>query len=111
MQIPEHITKVLDILYKNGYEGYLVGGSVRDALMEKSFVDRDIAIKGAENFAKKLAEKFNATFIVLDPEYKIYRLVLSLRSVPSPGLQNSLGCPLFPCPSEVPHQGRFPPRW
>ena len=57
-------------------EGYLVGGSVRDALMGKSFVDRDIAIKGAESFAKKLAEEFNATFIVLDPEYKIYRLVL-----------------------------------
>ena len=38
-------------------EGYLVGGSVRDALMGKSFVDRDIAIKDAEAFAKKNAEK------------------------------------------------------
>lgn len=57
-------------------KGYLVGGSVRDALMGKSFVDRDIAIKNAENFAHNLAEKFNATFIELDPEYKIYRLVL-----------------------------------
>lgn len=65
-----------DFILSKINEGYLVGGSVRDALMGKSFVDRDIAIKGAESFAKKLAEEFNATFIVLDPEYKIYRLVL-----------------------------------
>ena len=65
-----------DFILSKINEGYLVGGSVRDALMGKSFVDRDIAIKGAEDFAKKLAEEFNATFIVLDPEYKIYRLVL-----------------------------------
>ena len=57
-------------------KGFLVGGSVRDTLMGKPFVDRDIAIKDAEVFALELAEKFNATFIVLDPEYKIYRLVL-----------------------------------
>ena len=65
-----------DFILSKINEGYLVGGSVRDALMGKSFVDRDIAIKGAETFAKKLAEEFNATFIVLDPEYKIDRLVL-----------------------------------
>ncbi len=65
-----------DFILSKINEGYLVGGSVRDALMGKSFVDRDVAIKGAESFAKKLAEEFNATFIVLDPEYKIYRLVL-----------------------------------
>ena len=65
-----------DFILSQINEGYLVGGSVRDVLMGKSFVDRDIAIKGAEDFAQKLTEKFNATFIVLDPEYKIYRLVL-----------------------------------
>lgn len=65
-----------DFILSQINEGYLVGGSIRDALMGKTFVDRDIAIIGAEIFAKKLAEKFNATFIVLDPEYKIYRLVL-----------------------------------
>ena len=65
-----------DFILSQINEGYLVGGSVRDALMGKSFVDRDISIKGAEDFAHKLAEQFDATFIVLDPEYKIYRLVL-----------------------------------
>ena len=57
--------------------GYLVGGSVRDFLMGKGFsLDRDIAIKNAENFAQKLAKQFDATFIVLDEENKIFRLVL-----------------------------------
>ena len=65
-----------DFILSQINEGYLVGGSVRDAIMGKDFVDRDIAILNAEAFTKKLAEKFNATFIELDPEYKIYRLVL-----------------------------------
>ena len=65
-----------DFILSRINEGYLVGGSVRDAILGKPFVDRDIAIKNAESFAKNLAEKFNATFIVLDSEYKIFRLVL-----------------------------------
>lgn len=55
---------------------YLVGGAVRDALMGKSTCDRDIAIKGAEKFACKIAEKFDGTFIVLDDVNHIYRVVL-----------------------------------
>ena len=66
-----------DFILSQINEGYLVGGSVRDFLMEKGFsVDRDIAIKNAENFAQKLAKQFDATFIVLDSENKIFRLVL-----------------------------------
>ena len=65
-----------DFILSQINDGYLVGGSVRDALMGKDFVDRDIVIKGAEVFAKKLAEKFNATFIELNLENNIYRLVL-----------------------------------
>ena len=33
MKIPDHILKVLSVLEKNGFEGYLVGGCVRDAKM------------------------------------------------------------------------------
>ena len=67
-----------DFILKEIHEGYLVGGSVRDWLLnsDAQFVDRDIAIKDAENFAHKLAEKFDCTFITLDCENKIYRLVL-----------------------------------
>ena len=65
-----------DFILKDIHEGYLVGGSVRDFFLGKEFKDRDIAIKNAELFAKNLANNLNATFIVLDNENKIYRLVL-----------------------------------
>lgn len=66
-----------DFILKEINDGYLVGGTVRDFFLGKCSNDRDIAIKDAENFAKNLAEKFDATFITLDSENKIYRLVLS----------------------------------
>ena len=58
------------------HDGYLVGGAIRDLMLGKTTTDRDITIKGAEEFAKKLAEDFCGTFIVLDSENKIYRVVL-----------------------------------
>lgn len=66
-----------DFILKDINKGYLVGGSIRDFFTKKcEFCDRDISIKGAENFARKLANKFDATFIELDNENKIYRIVL-----------------------------------
>ena len=65
-----------DFILKELNEGYLVGGSVRDFLMGKSFKDRDIAIQDAENYAVKLAAKFDGTLITLDEENKIFRIVL-----------------------------------
>lgn len=61
-----------DFVLKNINEGYLVGGAVRDFLLGKTTVDRDIAIVGAEDFAKN----FDGTFVVLDEENKIFRVVL-----------------------------------
>lgn len=65
-----------DKILKNIKEGWLVGGCVRDFLMGKATYDRDIAILGAEKFAKKIAEEFEGTFIVLDSENQIFRVVL-----------------------------------
>ena len=65
-----------DFILSGINEGYLVGGAVRDALLGKSTCDRDIAIKGAERFAQNIAEIFGGTFITLDSEYHIYRVVL-----------------------------------
>lgn len=42
MFIPNHISSVLNILYQNGFEGYLVGGCVRDAMMGKTPHDFDL---------------------------------------------------------------------
>ena len=67
-----------DFILKDIHEGYLVGGYVRDHILgiNTDIKDRDIAIKGAEQFAKKLADAYDATFIVLDGENKIFRVVL-----------------------------------
>lgn len=56
----------------------LVGGVIRDFCLGKSNFDKDIIVvdKDAKIFSQELAKKFDATFIPLDEENKIYRLVL-----------------------------------
>lgn len=65
-----------DFILSKINEGYLVGGSVRDFLLGKTFTDRDIAIKGAKVFAEKLSKQFNGTLVVLDEENQIFRVAL-----------------------------------
>ena len=57
---------------------YLVGGAFRDFYLNKENFDKDIVIDkaDAEKFAKSLAKFLEATFILLDENNKIYRLVL-----------------------------------
>lgn len=59
-------------------EIYLVGGAVRDFLNGKTSYDRDLLVLNADvkSFSERLAEFFDATFIELDAENEIYRLVL-----------------------------------
>ena len=57
---------------------YLVGGTVRDYYMDLESTDRDIIVmdEDAKSFALKLADLFEASYVPLDEENKIYRLVL-----------------------------------
>ena len=59
-------------------EIYVVGGFVRDCLMDKESYDRDLIVinEDAKDFSHKLEKIFDSTFISLDEENKIYRLVL-----------------------------------
>lgn len=59
-------------------EIYLVGGAVRDFALAKETFDRDLIVtdEDARIFSEKLAELFDASFVSLDEENKIYRLVL-----------------------------------
>lgn len=68
--------KVLELLKDYDEDIYLVGGAVRDYLLGKTTCDKDILVNNAESFAKEFARKNNATFITLDSENKIYRVVL-----------------------------------
>lgn len=57
---------------------YAVGGVLRDYYLDIENFDKDIIVenKNARDFAQKLAVKLNASFVPLDEENKIYRLVL-----------------------------------
>ena len=57
---------------------FLVGGAVRDYYMGLESTDRDIIVmdEDAREFALKLKDLYDATFVPLDEENKIYRLVL-----------------------------------
>lgn len=57
---------------------YLVGGSVRDYLLGNESHDRDLIVmdEDAREFSLKVSKLLDATFIPLDEENKIYRLVL-----------------------------------
>ena len=57
---------------------WLVGGAVRDILLDKEILDRDLIVTDcdAKDFSLKVADFLGGTFIPLDEENKIYRIVL-----------------------------------
>jgi len=60
-----------------GLEAYVVGGSVRDALLGRAMRDLDIAVdRDAMAFARRVAGAFGGHFVPLDDERVIARIVL-----------------------------------
>ena len=59
-------------------EVYIIGGAVRDYLLDKATIDRDLIVvdEDAREFSLKLAEFLDGKFIALDELNKIYRVVL-----------------------------------
>ncbi|MBR1425494.1 CCA tRNA nucleotidyltransferase [bacterium] len=57
---------------------YLVGGAVRDMLLDRATFDRDLIVTDEEAsvFAKDIADYFQGKYIPLDEGNKIYRVVL-----------------------------------
>lgn len=76
--------KIINLIrdYAQKYHGnadiYLVGGTLRDFYLGKENFDKDIVVNNinTKKFSQSLAKEFGATFIELDEENKIYRLVL-----------------------------------
>ena len=54
--IPQYVQNVITGIHNNGYEAYVVGGSVRDILMEKEPKDWDIASNARPEEIKKIFE-------------------------------------------------------
>lgn len=55
MYLPESVELILNMLNNNGYSAYVVGGSVRDAFMDKTPKDYDIATSA---FPEQVMETF-----------------------------------------------------
>lgn len=74
------INTVIDFAKKDFPEAdiYLVGGAIRDFYLDFENFDKDIIVDkvSAKKFAQSLAKSIDATFVPLDEENKIYRIVL-----------------------------------
>ena len=58
-------------------EGYLVGGSLRDLLLDRPLADLDLAVPGdAPAFARTLADRLGGHFVLLDAERGVARVGL-----------------------------------
>lgn len=56
-EIPGEVLQIINTLYANGYEAFIVGGCVRDGIMGKNPSDWDIATNAVPDEVKKLFEK------------------------------------------------------
>ena len=86
MNIPETLTPRLATLQKfakkRGVELYLVGGSVRDLLLNRTTADLDFALAAdAIQFAKAFAAHIGGTFVGLDEQPPTARVVLKRHNI------------------------------
>ncbi len=71
----ELLNRILHILKEE--KTWLVGGYIRDLFLDKTSFDRDIVcLKNPSKLARKIADELKATFIELDKENEIFRVVL-----------------------------------
>jgi poly(A) polymerase len=70
------ITTINNIISEKAKEAFLVGGVIRDIILEREFRDADIVISGrAAETARYFAEQIEGSFVVLDEDRDIYRVV------------------------------------
>ncbi len=56
--LPDEVRSALDIIHKNGFEGYIVGGCVRDSLMGISPKDYDITTSALPEQTKQIFHEY-----------------------------------------------------
>lgn len=57
MKLPKHVSSILNTLKSNGYEAYVVGGCVRDAVLNMTPSDYDITTSATPDEIKRLFKK------------------------------------------------------
>lgn len=72
--LPKHIEQILYTLEKNGYKAYIVGGSVRDMLLNKAPKDYDIATNATPEEIEKVFSNYKK--LKIGKEYGTIILVL-----------------------------------
>ena len=63
MKLPDYIIKIVKTLYKNGYQAWVVGGSLRDLMLGKEPNDYDIATNSRPEEVMKIFQKVIPTGI------------------------------------------------
>ncbi len=101
------VARVRVLLADEPEEVYVVGGSVRDALLGRSIGDLDLAVVGAAlPLARRLADRLHAAYVPMDPEHDVARIVLGpsfggahidLAGLRGPDIQADLGARDFTC--------------
>ena len=74
---PDILVEVEQFLRGQDVEAYLVGGAVRDGLLDRATRDIDVAVRGdAHRVGKGLADRLGGHFVSLDETLDIARVVL-----------------------------------
>jgi poly(A) polymerase len=83
LHLPPPIAEALRHLQSAQQPAWLVGGVVRDLLLERPIKDFDIVLGGdGLQWARRLARELNGSFVVLDEVRKVGRVVLSYNGKP-----------------------------
>lgn len=73
---PDFFAVISDLARRRGLEVFVVGGTVRDWLRGLKAKDLDLAVRqGALSFARQLARAMGGTFVLLDQEEGVARVV------------------------------------
>ena len=80
------LTATSDFLSGQKVKAYLVGGFIRDSLLERATADIDIALAtDALEIAPKIADALGGKFVLLDKQNRVCRVVLMDKKAPSGG--------------------------
>jgi poly(A) polymerase len=75
---PAALRRIVDHLAIRGLQGYIVGGFIRDRLLDRETDDIDIAVRGdALAIARDVATEIGGAFVLLDDVNHIARVVLT----------------------------------
>jgi poly(A) polymerase len=75
--LPATLAKISHLLAIQKRQGYIVGGFVRDWLLERKTNDIDIAVSGAAiTIARQVAEEIGGKFVLLDDVNNVARVVV-----------------------------------